>query len=267
MNVICGLPRSGSTLLCNILNQNPKFHASSTSPVLGVVTKSLNVLSASPDVKGDFARDSEATKNRIIRSLRAYCKEWYREHGDKTVFDKCRGWSLHPLELRELYPESKIIVLVRNLPDVLASLEKQHEKTSIFHENPDPLGRTIHARYEALFSKSGMIGKPLQGIQETILRKQVEVFYFKFEEFCADPKGVMNKLYCYLMEDEFEHDFENVVDVSTDPDALYFNKYPHNGDGKVEAPIGAATDYLHEDLVADIMNQNPWFHKIFGYGD
>ncbi|MBD1887522.1 sulfotransferase [Microcoleus vaginatus] len=34
---ISGLPRSGSTLLAAILRQNPRFHASMTSPVGGLV--------------------------------------------------------------------------------------------------------------------------------------------------------------------------------------------------------------------------------------
>ena len=32
-NIITGMPRSGSTLLCNILSQNPAFHAGATSPL------------------------------------------------------------------------------------------------------------------------------------------------------------------------------------------------------------------------------------------
>src|SRR4051794_4991565 len=34
---ISGLPRSGSTLLANLLAQNPRFHASATSGILDVV--------------------------------------------------------------------------------------------------------------------------------------------------------------------------------------------------------------------------------------
>ena len=34
---IAGLPRSGSTLLANILAQNPKFHTTSTSGVMDVM--------------------------------------------------------------------------------------------------------------------------------------------------------------------------------------------------------------------------------------
>lgn len=37
IHLMAGLPRSGSTLMCNILNQNPRFHATSTSGILDIV--------------------------------------------------------------------------------------------------------------------------------------------------------------------------------------------------------------------------------------
>lgn len=225
----------------------------------------FDICSNSPDVKGDFARDSVGTKNRVKRVAKSVCTEWHREHGDKIVFDKCRGWALHALELREIFPDSKIIVTLRNLPDVLASFEKHHEKTSIFHEQKMATGRTLMKRYETMFSDQGMIGKCLLGIQETILRPGIEVFYFKFEEFCLNPKAVMNKLYCYLMEEEFEHDFENVENVATDPDYLYFNKFPHQGEGKVEPPKSMAPEFLHPEVIKNIMASNPWYHETFEY--
>ena len=38
---ISGLPRSGSTLLAGILRQNPRFHASMSSPVSGLLNGAL----------------------------------------------------------------------------------------------------------------------------------------------------------------------------------------------------------------------------------
>ena len=60
INVICGLPRSGSTLLCNILNQNPDFHASSTSPLAQTLGALSQFLSTSPEVKSDLYNDRKS---------------------------------------------------------------------------------------------------------------------------------------------------------------------------------------------------------------
>ena len=42
---ISGLPHSGSTLLAAILRQNPRFHASMTSPVGGLMDRMLEAIS------------------------------------------------------------------------------------------------------------------------------------------------------------------------------------------------------------------------------
>ena len=51
MNIIMGLPRSGSTLLCNILAQNPAFKIEHTNPLPGLIGAMINVWSQSPDIE------------------------------------------------------------------------------------------------------------------------------------------------------------------------------------------------------------------------
>jgi len=49
LHFISGLLRSGSTLLGALLRQNPRFHASMSSPVGGLVTSMLEAMSADAD--------------------------------------------------------------------------------------------------------------------------------------------------------------------------------------------------------------------------
>ena len=44
-NLIAGMPRSGSTLLCNLLNMNPEVHATATSPVMDVISNMRSTFS------------------------------------------------------------------------------------------------------------------------------------------------------------------------------------------------------------------------------
>src|ERR1700730_13697403 len=50
---ISGLPRSGSTLLAAILNQNPRFRAGMTSPLADI----MGVVMAEASSKNDFSFD------------------------------------------------------------------------------------------------------------------------------------------------------------------------------------------------------------------
>ena len=64
----CGLPRSGSTLLTALLNQNPKIHAGTLSPVFELMYYSRELLSKGEQAKA-FPKPKifrEITTNNIL---------------------------------------------------------------------------------------------------------------------------------------------------------------------------------------------------------
>ena len=71
---MAGLPRSGSTLLSSILNQNPRFYSGPSSPVLGAMFA----------VEQDFMGKKNWTENELIK-LRGRSK-WY-----ELYKETCRG--------------------------------------------------------------------------------------------------------------------------------------------------------------------------------
>ena len=209
-----GLPRSGSTLLCNILAQNPDFQVEHTNPLPSLLEALVTIWSQSPDIKGGLVPErKEETEGKLTRSAKAFCAAW--NDTDKAVFNKSRGWAGNILALRAVYPDAKVIVTVRDIREVFASFEKQDQKNPLLR-----LGATtILEKAHNMFSEKGMIGSCLNGVQDVLQRKQ-EVFWFKYEDFVKDPAQMMNRLYCYLELPEFEHDFENIVNTATDPDHL-----------------------------------------------
>lgn len=265
MHVIAGLPRSGSTLLCNILNQNPRFHATSTTESPVILGKMIHHVSSGIELKSDLARDREGTEQRIKNSMRAFFDTWYGEHEGKIVFDKCRAWTHHTLALRALYPDSKMIILVRDLREVFASVEKQHRKTPLFEDASTAKAKTIYGRADSMFSPGGVIGNPLEGLKDVIDRG-LDALFVRYEDLAAYPQQTMSKIYCYLLEEEFEHDFEDVQNTATDPDHLYLFKFPHKGEGKVEAAKPQWQEFMSDDLGATIMSRFEWFNDHFRYG-
>lgn len=265
MNVITGLPRSGSTLLCNILNQNPRFWASSTSTLAVLCANLISTWSTSAEVKGDLQQDRDETEQRLMRSLKVFCEAWHKDRKEKIIFDKSRPWMHHLLPLRQVFPESKVIVCVRDLRDVFASVEKQHLKNPILDDARNPQAKTLHGRADTMFSPDGFIGSPLNGLSDVIRRRQ-SVYWFKYETFVERPKATMKELYEYLEEKEFDHDFENIENTATDPDAFYLNKFPHEGNGRVEvqSPNGWK-EFLSNDIAAAIMTKFPEYNQFFHY--
>ena len=120
---ISGLPRAGSTLLCNILNQNPEFHATSTSGILEIILSIRNQwenvaeLRASPNKAG-----KAAVTNNILHNYVSIIKR-------PVYFDKSRAWIAY-IELAEaiLGEKAKILVPVRKITDILSSFENLYRK-------------------------------------------------------------------------------------------------------------------------------------------
>jgi sulfotransferase len=265
MNVITGLPRSGSTLLCNILNQNPRFYASSTSMLPSLFVGIIHTWSTSIEMKSDMIRNREAMEKRCHVVLEALCKSWYSNIEKPVVFDKSRGWLQNVPPLRNVFPKAKVIVTIRDLREVFASIEKQHQLNPLLDEAKD---KTLNSKFEEVFGPGGMVGGCVLGIED-IIKRQLPVFFFKLEDFCRrEPqarKEMLRSLYEYLEEEYFEHDLDNIQNTATDVDALYNFKFPHQGCGKVSPLPTTWPKYLPSEMAATLEGKFKTFYQFFDY--
>jgi sulfotransferase len=266
MNVVTGLPRSGSTLMCNVLNQNPKFHATSTSVLPMMLNSVVSVWSSSLEVKNLLNIKKEETEKRMQDSLSAFVQNWHKQDGKEVVFDKSRGWNSNEPILHELFPESKMIVMVRDLRNIFSSIEKQNSKSPLVVESVDPVEKTLYNRADVMFGPQGLVGGSLVGIEDLMRRKPDGVIYVNYEYFAKNPAMVMERIYSELNEEGFKHDFDNVENTANDPDGFYLNKYPHKGEGKVEPSDQEEwKKYVSDDIANLIMEKFGFYNQFFGY--
>ena len=265
-HTISGLPRSGSTLLCNILNQNPLFYASSTSPLCGFVSQLSSAISHSIEFKAELNDNSDKANLRAECAVRSIVDSWYSDFNDKVVFDKGRAWCSSSLVLRQLFPDAKIIVMVRDLRNIFASIEKQHKKNPVLDEANDFSGKQIFNRADAMFSPSGLIGGPIAGIEDIINRKNNSIIFVQYETLASNPQAALDKIYRELGLDIFQHNFDDIKNTATDPDGFYLDKYPHEGSGKV-VPSNPSEwkEHFSDDIANLIMGRFQFFNKYFGY--
>ena len=264
-NVICGTPRSGSTLLCNILNQNPLFKASSTSCLAQSVRSLSNLWSNSPEVKSDLIGDKEGTEARLVRSARAMVEAWYGDSDAEVIFDKGRLWNHSPMVLKQLFPEAHQFVCIRDLREILASIEKQHAKNPMLDEAQNPLELTTFNRADRLFSPQGIVGSQIIGVEDLMRRKLPNVHIIQYETLVQNPKLVIDSIYTVLGADAYEHDFSNVEKTATDVDGLYLGKFPHEGTGEVKPPENDWRDHVPTDIAGLLMERFQAFNQAFGY--
>src|SRR4030043_168670 len=92
LHFISGLPRSGSTLLCNVLAQNPRFYATQTSGMLEVLFSIRNQWDKYIEMK---AMENGLSERRKIAVLQGIVSAFYADVDRPIVFDKSRGWLAH----------------------------------------------------------------------------------------------------------------------------------------------------------------------------
>jgi sulfotransferase len=261
------LPRAGSTLLQNILAQNPDIYATPTSGVLELVFAARANYTNSPEFK---AQESELMK----KGFQAFCHEgmkgYYEAITDKKyVIDKSRGWGIHYGFLNFINPEPKIICMVRDLRDIFASMEKNYRK------NPDKQddildwskmqGTTVPKRID-IWAQSQPVGLAIERLGE-ILRMGIDskMLFVKFEDLCLHPESEIIRIYNYLGIPYFKHDFDNVEQVTKEDDEVYGAFGDHVIRTKVEPVPSKAKQLLGRDVTDWIWSNYKWFFDYFKY--
>ena len=204
---ISGLPRSGSTLLSAILRQNTEFYADISSPVQGLVTSAINVITGSESnhLIGEDKRKS------ILRSM---FNAYYDAVEPSTVFDTSRGWTAKTSLLKALYPDTKIICCVRDLPWILDSFERISAKNTLWNATltDDEASQTVTTRCDAMMDvkKEGQVVKPYYFLEEGLLLNPDMILLVEYESLCKQPESVMREIYEFIDKPYFDHDFMNV---------------------------------------------------------
>ncbi len=206
---ISGMPRSGSTLLAAILKQNPRFRAGMTSPLADI----MGVVIAEASSKNDFSFD--VSDDRRAALLRGLVENFYAgpESAD-VVFDTSRLWCSRMQLLGALFPESKVIACVRQLPWVLDSMERlvRRQPTGVSKVFRFDTNTTVYSRIQALADPRGMVGFAFQATKDAFYGQYApgHLLLLTYESLVRDPAAALRAVYRFIGEPWFEHDFDHL---------------------------------------------------------
>lgn len=260
IHFVSGMPRSGSTLLCNILAQNPILRCTHTSGCLDVLFGLRNQWDSLVEHR---SHPDDPAKIRVLRSV----LESYHSTPDGTiVLDKGRGWLAH-LEMTEqiLGRKAKVIVPVRRLEEIIASMEKLHRATAAIQQPPGEAQnymqfQTMEGRCNYWASGEGVVGLAFNRIKDAVNRGFGDRMHFvDYDALCSHPGDVLRSIYNFLGEEPFSHDLTKVEQVTTENDDIHGYVNLHRIRPLVMPQPSYAGDILGVDLRAKYRQvQTPW---------
>lgn len=258
---ISGLPRSGSTLLCNIMAQNPRlFVSTATSGCHDVLFNIRNQWDRLIEHQAEGI--NYAQLNRVL----AAALDAYHNTDKQVVVDKGRGW-LSLIEMVEFIKAEppKIIVPVRDLAEILASFEMLWRKSTgmtqwAFESSDYFRAQTVEGRCDIWSGREQPVGLAYNRVKDAISRGKSDCLLFvEFEDLTRNPGETMNRIYDFLGEERFGHDFSNVEQVTSEDD-VNVHRIPglHSIRKKVEPVPRKAEEVLGPQLASRYYNLELW---------
>lgn len=237
---ITGLPRAGSTLLCQLLAQHPDVDCDGHSSPLCLSLLSLRrQISDEPFFLSQLDGSFEQGYGRLIGAMRGFLRGWQNGSSKQIVVDKNRAWLQAVELLLHLEPEAKLIVCLRDLGQIYGSIEAQHQRTPALDFTDQLADLDRFSRAGTLFALDKTIGMPLNALHAVgeLPRTVLEHLYFlRFEDLVAQPAAAMTRLYAWLGLVPFSIDPENLKTTAQESDSHYRMKYLHRQSTRVVAP-------------------------------
>ena len=199
LHFLSGVPRSGSTVLAAILNQNPMTHVSTTSGLVHALDGLANTWHSA-----GLLNQNDPTRTKLAQTMRGMIDAFYEDTDKPVVIDKSRGWPISQIMAamtQVLDRKPKIIATVRSVPDCAASFVRI--------EKPADLDE---------FMASGQLMDHLRAayisLQEGYNYAPENFLFVEYEDLIASPKEQLARVHAFLDLPEFEYDFNN-IDGST----------------------------------------------------
>jgi sulfotransferase len=267
------MPRSGSELLQVLLHQNPDIYGSPTSPLL----EFLYGMRGNTGLTEVQAQPRELMRNAFARTCKAAAEGYYSAITDcPIVIDKNRGWAANYNWTSSWADQPKMIVMVRDLRGIIASMERIYRKNTDTVECAS-LPLQLDARVFNWLNLNAQpidnnpnVGSPPVGLALNRLRGLFmdgtadNLLFVKCEDLTTAPAATMSRIYSYLKLTEFTHDFDN-IQKRVEEDTKMFGVFGDHNVGNKLTPMKGWNDVLPDKLSDVIRRDFDWYFTALGY--
>lgn len=262
-----GLPRSGSTVLMNILQENPEIFTTGTCALSEILKDKILI-------KGRYsetfqAMSTEDADKAMYGLIHGATKGWFEALTNKpVVITKRHGWS----SLFHLYPKSKFICLVRDLRDIVESFERVNQKTLALHSFSDSNAFSpsmhIHEKFRFYFDEANALSANLNTevprLMEVFKQNKNNVLFIRYEDFTKEPFYILDKIYRFLDLQPFNHDLNNIQQSQLfEHDHAYFRERTDHVVKPKFMMYSEPNRVLPPEFHERVIKENLWFYKSF----
>ena len=262
---MAGLPRSGSTLLSSLLNQNPRFYSGPSSPVVPTMLTLENSL-ANDELYLAYPKPQQAAQ--MIANVLSH---FYSDIDRPVIFDKNRSWVDRPHYIKGYFNiEPKILYPVRNIDEILTSFISMYRRNPYKGEGKisfldemlikSNIPLSDDARCEFLASPMGILGQSYNGLKTIFEKGQQNIIHLiEYDDLINNPKETMEKIYDFLGEEYFEHDFQKIENLHREKDQeVYGLADMHEVRDSLDKISANPKDILSERILAQCEDTEFW---------
>lgn len=257
-----GLPRTGSSLLSALLNQNPRFYCGPSTPIASTMQT----------LEDHFGKDELYKASPVPyykdATIGALLPNYYNGIDKPVIIDKNRSW-LRRIDKIQYYfgiENPKIICTVRDLSEILASfIEMIHRNNSTGTNFVDKELSKVKAPINdfsrcQLIASDGPLGRSYSGLQIAIdMGFRPNIHFVEYNDLMSDPRNTMIKIYEFLGEEYFEHDFNNVQKtVQEDDGAIYGLPDMHDVRPSIKSISKNPSEVIPQKVIDDVKGLEFW---------
>jgi sulfotransferase len=262
---LTGTPRSGSTLLMHILNQNPDFTVGADSSLPVVLN---NIRSFVQDNTTTEQLPNKTFNDCVLKFCRSGSESWVNEICPTNIFlDKSRYWLYQYQFMFKVFPNIKMILNIRDLREIVNSVEKIHHNSLCMNfQNyyngfeKDFLHQRVDNILDLWFIKESLVS--LKELIEVAPKCRDNILIFRYENLLQEPQESMNRIYDFLKLPKFNHDFENIQDMTNHFDNIYLPYGNHKIRNKLER-CDEDLPYLPQNFCYYIIETHKWYYEHF----
>lgn len=196
--LLAGLPRTGSTLLQNLLVQNPDVYSEGNSGLCQIMwdAECSCEHSAIQQLKG---------VNKDISFKHAYIKSipniYYPDLNKEIIVDKCRTWvnnSNISIARKYIDKDIKSIVMIRPLEEIIASFMRVSNKNG------------MNLTYENLLSEENKLSNEVLATCLAAKSKDSSFLFVSYHDLVSRTQETMARIYNHIGEKPYTHNVHEV---------------------------------------------------------